>query len=162
VHIPRTLQGISQKQFERDASLAAQGRGDELIFGGGVVGAGPLAAAVAGLDVDGRARADAAAGSDGADSDGDSEADSADEDEDGLEGDDDESRERARMRRALHRNEDPEARRERKKLVKEAQRQARATKIPKHVKRNPTAKAKSKEKTQKAGKKQQHDQLMAH
>ena len=133
-HIPRTLDEVPARQAERDARAAAEGR------------AAPTYARLMGLNADltvadaqqrlGEAAAEgegegAASGSDDDDDESDDESDG----EEGEEGEEGEWRPRRRRDAHLHKNEDPDAKKERKAAVKAAQAEARKHKTPKHLKK---------------------------
>ncbi|KAL1511249.1 hypothetical protein AB1Y20_006058 [Prymnesium parvum] len=140
MHIPRTLEEIPVKQIERD--LAAARRGEEGSMNTSAYSkmmglTSELGSAQAPIGASERAQYEANKDEDvsGEESDecSDEESDEGEEGEEGEEG----VRRRGR-RRVLHRDEDKDAKRERKAAVKEAQRAARKVKTPKHVKKRAT------------------------
>ena len=162
MHIPRTLEELSMKQMERDIAAAASGQGSTLAYttlmglnsdlsvgpadegtGRGTVklstprsrevqtvAKGSDGGGVGGGD--GEGRTERVEGDEEEDSD---EEGSEESGEEGSEESGEEGERRARRSERLHKFEDPEAKRERKAAVKAAQREARLTKTPKHVKK---------------------------
>ncbi|KAK3089613.1 hypothetical protein FSP39_005032 [Pinctada imbricata] len=131
--IPRTLDDVTH--FERDVKLAKQGDSEQVLY-----------QTVTGMkaDLSGAQQKPSLLMDAGVDE---NEEDSADEDDsEGNSGTESEGEERHGPDPGRPRDESPNSKKERKKLVKEQQREKRKTKVPKHVK-------KRKEKLAKSGKK---------
>ena len=156
MHIPRTLEEVPMKQIERDVDAFRRGEaGAEGLAYMSLMGLNPdltVARDDDGPAAAGRGAASAGAGSGakgqgpetgqegatgarGDEEEGESEEES--EGEDGSEGEEGGDRFAGRVRRhkMLHKEEDKDDKRERKAVVKAAQREARTHKTPKHLKK---------------------------
>ncbi|KAJ3284393.1 Serine/threonine-protein kinase RIO1 [Borealophlyctis nickersoniae] len=121
VFIPRTLEQVASVDAERDVEAIKEGHGEELLYQN-----------VTGLQVSERnapvPSKEEEEESEGSEDDGDDSE--SDEEDDGGEGDDGRGR-----GRAMKKDEDKEAKKDRKKAAKEEKREKRKTKIPKAVKK---------------------------
>ncbi|KAK3592892.1 hypothetical protein CHS0354_004118 [Potamilus streckersoni] len=146
-YIPRTLDQVIN--FERDFEKAKKGETSEILYQivtglrPDLTGAQQQPSLLAN-DAAGKNRDDKASDAEEEGEEGEEETD--EDSDDGSESDNEKQDDKSKLFLDRQRNESPNSKKERKKLVKEAQREKRKNKVPKHLKRK-------KEKTGRQGKK---------